>query len=173
MNQYKTFIKTKLFTFKECDETIDLFHQTDKVYYNIYTHQGTKVSSLQADISPKQSSMLYEKTKSAILQANIDAGWNFDLTDWHQPLRISEYGRGNRHDWHTDYSVNDKSKIAMSCFLGGDYEGGGLELQDEKQVKLRRGEAIFFPAYHSHRVLPITKGKRYVLLGWFTGPRFR
>jgi predicted 2-oxoglutarate/Fe(II)-dependent dioxygenase YbiX len=32
---------------------------------------------------------------------------------------------------------------------------------------------VIFSSFLSHKVKPITKGKRYVVVGWFTGPPFR
>ena len=35
------------------------------------------------------------------------------------------------------------------------------------------GNAIVFPSYIAHRVLPITSGMRHALVAWIHGPAFR
>ena len=45
----------------------------------------------------------------------------------------------------------------------------------EKPTKTfkNRGTAIFFPSYVLHEVKPVTKGLRYSLVIWVTGPKFK
>ena len=78
----------------------------------------------------------------------------------------------------------------MTCQLtdGSEYEGGELQfdfrdyspnLRDESNhlvtVKeiLPKGTIVVFPSFLWHRVQPVTKGTRYSLVCWFTGPPFR
>ena len=39
-------------------------------------------------------------------------------------------------------------------------------------MEKKKGSITFFPAFTSHRVKPVTKGKRYVLQELFTGDHF-
>ena len=100
--------------------------------------------------------------------------WRFKLTDWEQPLRAVRYRKGGHHEWHTDYSEVDGSKLSFSCVLSTDYEGGEMQFMDVPDpVLLDVGQAAVFPAYVPHRVNRIKRGERLALLGWMTGPRFR
>ena len=63
---------------------------------------------------------------------------------------------------------------------GEDYEGGDFEfgLTDKEGNGLIKGNRtkgclIIFPAFLSHRVTPITKGKRYSIITWMEGDTFR
>jgi PKHD-type hydroxylase len=38
---------------------------------------------------------------------------------------------------------------------------------------LQVGEVVLFSSFLSHRVKPVTKGTRHVVVAWFTGPPFR
>ena len=40
------------------------------------------------------------------------------------------------------------------------------------QMEKKKGSITFFPAFTSHRVKPVTKGKRYVLQELFIGDHF-
>jgi len=35
------------------------------------------------------------------------------------------------------------------------------------------GNAVAFPAYIAHRVLPVSAGRRHALVAWIHGPGFR
>jgi PKHD-type hydroxylase len=116
---------------------------------------------------------LHDKLWNSISGHNTHR-WNFNLTGWHQPLRVARYGVGYFQDWHVDYTDTDSSKLAFSIPLTSGHEGGQLQLLDcEEQPKAEIGRAIVFPAFHGHRVTPVTSGVRYALLGWATGPRFQ
>lgn len=123
------------------------------------------------DLDRLQHVALHDKMWSLAMRANKT--WNFDLTRWQQPLRVARYTEGFRHDWHTDYMPDDASKLAFSIPLNEGYEGGEFELLGvDQKIELRPRDAVVFPAFHGHRVKPVTSGVRYVLLGWVTGPRF-
>ena len=89
------------------------------------------------------------------------------------------YGVDGFLDWHTDLGSGEEStrKLSMSIMLHGpdDYEGGGLQMVSmEHPIGERRaGSAIVFPAHLAHRVLPVTRGQRDVLVAWMHGPSFR
>lgn len=98
--------------------------------------------------------------------------WQMKLTGFAQPIRVARYTPGFSHDWHLDYMPHDGSKLALSAPLNTGYEGGELQLMDVPPFDIPRGSAVVFPAYHAHRVTEVTSGVRFVLLAWFTGPRF-
>ena len=41
---------------------------------------------------------------------------------------------------------------------------------EEDVYKLSRGEIVIFPSWMLHKVTPVTKGKRRVIVGWGKGP---
>ena len=50
-----------------------------------------------------------------------------------------------------------------------DYEGGELEVQGPGGIgkwKPAAGDAVFYPANMLHRVAPVTKGERQVIVTW-------
>ena len=56
------------------------------------------------------------------------------------------------------------------------FSGSGMT-SDSSRLKLiselkKQGSVVVFPAYHWHRVKPITKGTRYSLVIWSLGERF-
>ena len=96
------------------------------------------------------------------------------------------------YNWHADqrsvpYNDADKyltgkiRKISFSVLLNHEYEGGEFEFElglphDENRTEMcqvKTGEAIVFPSFTYHRVRPVTKGKRYSLVGWICGKPYR
>ena len=70
-------------------------------------------------------------------------------------------------------------KISLSIPLTdrAAYEGGDLEINNNGvQIKAtdEQGSITFFPSYLYHRVTPVTKGERWVIVVWVHGPdRFK
>ena len=111
-------------------------------------------------------------------------GWAFDLTGFvsdDMPYLMRYSGERKDHfDWHIDvgYEKNASRKVGFTIQLSNpdDYEGGDLEFMkvDVSLVERRaRGALIGFPSFRVHRVLPVTRGVRYAVVGWVHGPAFR
>lgn len=111
-------------------------------------------------------------------------GWAFDLTGFvsdDMPALMRYSGKRKDHcDWHIDvgYNKNASRKVSFTILLTNtdDYEGGDLEFMkvDMPRTDLReRGALIGFPSFWTHRVLPVTRGVRYVIVGWVHGPAFK
>ncbi len=62
--------------------------------------------------------------------------------------------------------------MSFTLFLSGpgSYAGGELVIGDrteDRPFKLPQGEAIVYPSTTLHRVNPVTRGERLVVIGWF------
>jgi PKHD-type hydroxylase len=56
------------------------------------------------------------------------------------------------------------------------YKGGELQIhlgETPNVMKKEQGTVVAFPSPTLHEVTPITKGKRYSLVGWITGKPFK
>ncbi|MDX2112353.1 MAG: GlcNAc-transferase family protein [Alphaproteobacteria bacterium] len=62
-------------------------------------------------------------------------------------------------------------RVAMTLHLSDDYEGGGLHFPeyDHHVYRPELGSAIAFSCATMHEALPVTKGERFVLVGFFHG----
>jgi Rps23 Pro-64 3,4-dihydroxylase Tpa1-like proline 4-hydroxylase len=94
-----------------------------------------------------------------------------------EPPQFLYYNEGGKYDLHNDSEdfVNGKLKrvferdVTVLIYLNDDYEGGELEFPDWScKFKPKAGTLIAFPSYieFSHRVHPVTSGKRYNLVSW-------
>lgn len=125
---------------------------------------------------------LVEQLNDIFHEANRNA-YGFELWNLHE-VQFTEYnaaekGHYNWHedlDWANDSLFHRKLSMVMQLSDPATYEGGDLELQHETPPpdRLRKqGSVIVFPSFHRHRVTPITKGVRYSIVAWYTGPKFR
>jgi predicted 2-oxoglutarate/Fe(II)-dependent dioxygenase YbiX len=74
-----------------------------------------------------------------------------------------EYGENKQNSLEMHF---DESQISCSILLNSnnEFEGGGTEYDDGITYKLDIGDMIIHTKLHRHCGLPITKGKRYVLV---------
>jgi PKHD-type hydroxylase len=97
------------------------------------------------------------------------------------PLQFGEYAVGGHYDWHHDVNWENDTKydrklsIVIQLSDPNTYEGGEFEFREiEKPLAFRtQGSVLVFPSYLMHRVLPVTQGTRYSLVGWMEGPRWK
>lgn len=110
--------------------------------------------------------------------ANTSA-WNFNINRC-ENIQFTEYGLGQHYDFHIDTleHCDDMRKVSVVIQLSDDedYEGGDFEFQHpDGTVELfpalrQRGTVLAFPSWYRHRVTPVTKGTRYTLVTWLSGP---
>jgi PKHD-type hydroxylase len=110
--------------------------------------------------------------------------WRFDLSGFvsDDPPGLMRYDADikGHYAWHIDVgrgaTASRKLGFTLQLSQPGDYEGGDLEFRNvevDGAAVRRRGALIVFPAYWLHRVAPVTRGSRYVVVGWVHGPTFR
>ncbi len=74
---------------------------------------------------------------------------------------------------HVDnaYMKSGRSDISFTLFLTdkNSYDGGELciqSIQEENNIKLSKGEIVFYPSTSLHQVKQVSKGERLVCVGW-------
>jgi PKHD-type hydroxylase len=125
------------------------------------------------------TSWVFEKLAGSINLINSQY-FKFDLQSMEQGLQFTRYqAPGEHYEWHIDRGMGmGTRKLSLSLQLSDpdDYEGGDLELWyggTPVKASRQRGIITFFPSYVMHRVTPVTKGVRYSLVCWISGPQFK
>jgi PKHD-type hydroxylase len=137
-----------------------------------------------ARVLPEEAPWAFEKLKRYTQYVNHE--YRFDLSGLYEDIGIMRYDAGSeekkpgRYQWHQDFGGGPYSrrKISIVALLSdpGDFEGGELRMftQCDERVSLNeQGDTVFFPAWAPHCVTDVTKGVRYSLVAWVSGPRFR
>jgi PKHD-type hydroxylase len=124
---------------------------------------------------------IFQKLTNLIKGVN-DNLFQFDLQEI-QSLQFTCYDGSEKGAYvkHIDQMLDSAGyprKLSISVQLSDekDYKGGDLLLHEsDKPTKTfrNRGTAMFFPSYVLHEVTPVTKGIRYSLVIWVTGPKFK
>ena len=117
---------------------------------------------------------------AGIVTTMNDQFYGFDLDGFLQGFQFTKYtAPGQHYTWHVDRGVGQGvRKLSVSLLLSDpdDYEGGDLELkygEEPQTAERKRGMATIFPSWTLHRVTPVTKGTRYSLVAWVSGPPFK
>ncbi len=100
---------------------------------------------------------------------------------WAIPKRVamptfSRYDVGMAYGAHVDASLIGtgqplRSDISITIFISDpkDYDGGELAIETSggtRNIKLPAGDAIAYPTFALHQVLPVTRGQRLVAVTW-------
>jgi PKHD-type hydroxylase len=102
-------------------------------------------------------------------------------------IQFTEYTEENQgfYDWHNDVNWDDgrcvhrKLSLIIQLTDPETYSGGELEIQPlylsappSKDVK-DQGTIVVFPSFLMHKVNRVTRGKRYSLVAWIEGPKWK
>lgn len=167
------------------DQAIHIPSVEATTYGNVPNLRTSKVRWIHR--SDPSWNWLFSEIEHVIRRANTSFG--FDLNLFHE-VQFTEYDSSNNghYGWHEDLNwippatQNTQRKLSFVMQLSdpSSYEGGTLEFQlkgggpppDAASLR-KRGTTIVFPSYVSHRVTPVTSGKRHSLVTWYEGPPFR
>jgi PKHD-type hydroxylase len=125
------------------------------------------------------SHWIFRRVTDVIVDLNSKF-FKFDLFGFIEGFQFTRYDApGGKYDQHIDRGLNTWTrKLSFTLQLSDpkDYVGGDLELYYGKEPTVPNKEQGFvtvFPSYVLHRVTPVTKGTRYSLVAWITGPSFK
>jgi PKHD-type hydroxylase len=115
---------------------------------------------------------VYERLLEIAIQ--VDKKYQLGTKGIREPIQIALYDESEQgfFEWHMDWGGGGlERRISMSIPLNDpiEYEGGDFEFCIDTSIlstTQTRGSAIAFPSFISHRVTPVTKGRRYSMVVW-------
>ena len=135
------------------------------------------------DLTDLQKTIL-RKFKEIFIEENKK--YQFDLDYSSVNVQYTRYPVGGYYQWHSDddFGVVHKRhqnvrKLSITSPLNiGGFEGGDLQLQlnyqkEPRTMQFEHGDSVVFPSFIQHQVTPVTKGIRYSLISWISGPPWR
>jgi PKHD-type hydroxylase len=159
-----------------CKEEASLGNSSDPIYDNKI--RKSNISWIGVN---NETTWLYQKLTDCILQVN-NSHFKYDLEKI-ECLQFTRYfgnvkGFYGPHIDVSDSCIPSNRKLSFVVQLSdpSDYEGGELRLYTGANpmiVEKQQGLITFFPSYVLHECTPVTKGERYVLVGWVYGPPFK
>lgn len=141
--------------------------------------QHIRSSSIRWMYPNEITEWVFERMAKVVLDLNNNL-FGFDLDGFCEGFQFTKYTAPSQHyDWHCDRGAKGSvRKLSVSLLLSDpdDFDGGDLEIKtgtDDERVSRIRGMATVFPSWTLHRVTPVTRGTRYSLVAWISGPAFR
>jgi PKHD-type hydroxylase len=121
----------------------------------------------------------YKRITDVVLDLN-DRFFKFNLYGFIEGFQFTYYKEpAGKYEKHVDrYLGAFTRKLSLSIQLSdpNSYKGGDLLLHSSSEPTIcpkEQGKLILFPSYVLHEVKPVTKGERYSLVAWITGPQFK
>jgi PKHD-type hydroxylase len=170
-----------IFTKEECEKiiTIGTRNLEDALVNaeNSLDHEirKSKVSWISAGV---ETNWIFQRLTDTITSINAQY-FKFDLWGMAEGLQFTKYeAPGGKYNPHIDSMYKGRiRKLSITVQLSDpeDYEGGELIINNGGELVMdkKQGRAILFPSYMMHGVKPVTKGTRYSLVVWITGPQFK
>lgn len=167
---------------KSCKRFIDLHKISEHTKGKIQTPAKTNkkvVSIREVDVwRIHQSETWVDELLVSTIRSINENIYEYNLSGLIERPQLLRYNAGSiGYDWHVDIGNGDSSnrKLSMSILLNNDYDGGKLQFFGEniQEIKANKGDIIAFSSFIPHRVTNITKGERWSVVAWFSGPQFR
>tara|TARA_B100001964_G_scaffold239674_1_gene307758 strand:- start:222 stop:884 length:663 start_codon:yes stop_codon:yes gene_type:complete len=180
-NLFCSIIHTTFFEAKQCDTIIDSL--VEELWMSGEVVGGgldKKLRNVEQQIMPiNKDGWPLTRVLQLVKQAN-NARFKFDISgflDVDAPM-IMKYEKGNHYDWHIDAGNSvPHRKLSFTIQLSDpkDYVGGDIEFIGttvNKEALRQKGTCVIFPSFLPHRINKVTKGTRYVIVGWVHGPTY-
>jgi len=166
-----------------CDELRMLITQVDtklgEVGHDI-TSLNKKIRSSEIvgiDYNNPYSDFINSLVYKYIVMANRES-FGFNLNGMYE-FQLGKYKSGDFYTEHMDCNLlNNASQRKLSVTVqlshSKEYEGGDFVFTKDiptpdKELIRQKGTVIVFPSFLYHQVMPVTKGTRYSLVGWYEG----
>jgi predicted 2-oxoglutarate/Fe(II)-dependent dioxygenase YbiX len=132
---------------------------------------NTKIRSSNELLISEYDKLLNEKIKKFIDICAKDYVNSFStVVNTDVPLILLRYREGGEYKYHSDNGPDFYRTVSFLIYINSnDYEGGETDFEYLKlKVKPDVPKIIFFPSsfIYSHAALPVTKGTKYVIVGW-------
>lgn len=182
MNSWYLVLDTKL-PDKVCDDLVDLYHMNEsqkakiggKTVSRDKQYRETNVVGLP--YGTEEHSAISHVINPYVFMANRES-FGFQLNGINE-FQLAEYSKGHFYKPHMDcilLGLASQRKLSVTVQLSNaeDYEGGDFMFSKDigtpdQELMKERGRIVVFPSFIYHEVKPITKGKRYSLVGWYEG----
>lgn len=171
----------KAFSKEECEKIIEIGKKIGLQEGKTQMETGKKFrdSNICWLYPDTEINFAFERITDIIMNLNSKF-FKFDLFGFIEGFQFTHYQEPDgKYRKHVDRGYNTQiRKLSLSIQLSdpSSYEGGDFALYDCAEpiiLPKEQGKLVTFPSYVLHEVKPVTKGERYSLVAWITGPRFK
>lgn len=165
------------FISEDCQKILDEFLVDDPIEAGVEEEKEDQQRKTLIHPIPysEESKWLYERLTEIVANHNYTQ-YKFNINGIYGPLQLLEYQEGCFYDWHVDLgdgpSAHRKLSVILQLSDEDSYEGGDVVFkasEEKRTLPRQQGLVCSFPSYVLHKVTPVTKGKRYAIVGWALG----
>jgi PKHD-type hydroxylase len=170
------------FSKEECKRIIESFAPKCTEDGTIFKHDVDKrmrKSKITWIPRNRTTQWIYDRLLGMAKEAN-DSMFGFDITTFRDQIQFGLYdgSENGKYDNHIDVGTDDITacrKLSMSVQLSepSEYVGGDLVIDNQYICPKDSGTVVAFSSFITHKVTPVTNGKRYSLVIWLYGPPFK
>ncbi len=159
-----------------CDELIDAFRKGEKIKGEVVGKGYVATAKERTDfIVPDELRAKLDLKLSHSLFPEIEKIFGFKVTG-RENYKIGLYSGDDggffaKHRDNYEEGVGYR-RVAVTLNLSDDYKGGGLRFPEydlHRTYRPGKGGAVAFPCTLAHEAMKVTKGERFVLVGFFHG----
>jgi len=130
----------------------------------------------QRDVPGGNSGPLATRITDQVFDVNRRI-YDFRLVGVEHPVQLLWYGAesADRYVAHMDIGpVSSLRKLSFSLLLSdpATFDGGDLSFSAPFPLARTQGTLTIFPSFLQHAVTPVTRGDRFVIVGFAVGPSF-
>ena len=169
----------------DCEHIKSLFHaeatQIGNVGNDAYNKSIRSSTVVGFPYGSDNNNSINRFIEKYIIMANSEC-FGFDLNGFRE-FQIAEYREGGHYDDHFDMRIDNRAsvrKLGITVQLSDstDYSGGEFMFSEDigtpsQDIIKQKGTVIVFPSFLYHKVNPVSKGKRYSLVGWYEGNNWK
>jgi len=172
----------EILTKEDCEKMIELGKKAHLEKATVFGDMDltTIRDSYVSWLYPNDELQVYYRRFTDVITELNRRYFRFDLYGFVEGLQFTHYqAPGGFYGKHLDKGLNGlirKLSFVIQLSDPSEYEGGELLLHlgsEPTRIKRKRGYITVFPSFSLHEVSPVTKGERYSLVGWITGPPFK
>ena len=164
----------------ECQKAIDLGLSNNPESADTFSGNASTVRKSNVSWLPIRPDItwLLDHLKECVLEANEI--WGIEYCGFWESIQFTHYnGVGSHYDFHLDIGPGHgfrKISIVVQLSDPNTYEGGDLIIDTGSNTTTcprGLGNVILFPSILIHKVTPVTKGERFSLVSWVSGPNWK
>lgn len=142
-----------------------------KDQFNPATRPEARRASVLAPPRESEIRREFDLKMESIIKPLVIEVWGVDLKQ-HSETHFVRYCPGNYYTPHSDTGLHRSDRyFTIICYLNDDFEGGQTSFpQLNYRITPRCGKAVIFPATYLHCAEPVTRGEKYIIVSWLTGP---
>lgn len=170
----------EFFSKEECKKIIEIGKNlTIKKAITFSKTKDVRLSKVSWIYPQEETNWIFRKLTDVVLDVN-EKYFKFNLSGFSEGLQFTIYeSPGGKYEPHLDKSnLSSIRKLSLVVQLSDPkkYVGGDLSFHLSHTPVVapkEQGTTVLFPSYILHGVQPVSKGTRYSLVAWITGPQFK